>query len=284
MPRAEQRTDRCSFHGEGPFWDDRGARLRFVDMLAGDVVTLLPTGTVTRRHVDDVAAVIRGREDGGYLVAVERGFALLDADWNRAGSVQAFSSSTRRMNEGGVDPQGRFYCGSMAYDLTPGAGSLYRLDPDRTVDTVLESVSIPNGLQWSADGTLAYHADTATGRIDVYDFDASTGRLLDPRPFVTVDQGSGAPDGTAMDDEGGLWVALWGGGAVQRYDTDGALSDVVELPVSNVTACAFAGAGSTELWITTSMQGVEAADEPAAGALFSVSVGARGVHQAKFAG
>jgi sugar lactone lactonase YvrE len=284
MPRAEQVTARCSYHAEGPFWDDRASRLRFVDMLAGDVVTLLPTGTVTRRHIDDVAAVIRARRDGGYLIAVEHGFALLDADWNRIRTVTAFDSPTERMNEGGCDPQGRFYCGSMAYDVTPGAGSLYRLDPDLTAHTVLHSVSIPNGLQWSADGARAFHADTGTGRIDVYDFDAAEGRLLDPRPFVTVDEADGAPDGTAIDDEGGLWVALWGGGAVRRYDAGGALTEVVELPVTNVTACAFAGAGSSELYITTSMQGVDASAEPAAGALFSVSVGARGVDQVRFAG
>lgn len=284
MPRAEQTTDRCSYHGEGPFWDDQWSRLRFVDMLAGDVVTLLPTGAVTRRHIDDVAAVIRAREDGGYIVAVEHGFALLDADWSRVSTVQAFSSPALRMNEGGCDPQGRFYCGSMAHDLSPGAGSLYRLDSDLTVHRALDSVSIPNGLQWSADGTQAFHADTATGRIDVYDFDPASGQLLDPRPFLTVNEADGAPDGTAIDDEGGLWVALWGGGAVRRYDADGALSEVVELPVTNVTACAFAGAGSSELWVTTSMQGVDATAEPAAGALFTVSVGARGVEQTTFAG
>lgn len=284
MPHAEQVTDRCSHHGEGPFWDDRASRLRFVDMLAGDVVTLLPTGTVTRRHIDDVAAVIRAREHGGYVVAVEHGFALLDADWNRVETVRAFDSPTVRMNEGGCDPQGRFYCGSMAYDVTPGAGSLYRLEPDLGVHIVLDSVTIPNGLQWSADGTRAFHADTGTGRIDVYDFDPAGGRLFDPRPFVTVDEADGAPDGTAIDDEGGLWVALWGGGAVRRYDADGALSQVVDLPVTNVTACAFAGAGSSELFITTSMQGVDAEAEPAAGAIFRVEVGARGVEQVKFAG
>lgn len=284
MPRAEQVTDRCCFHGEGPFWDDRTSRLRFVDMLAGDILTLLPTGTVTRRHIDDVAAVVRARDAGGYVVAGERGFALLDSDWNRVGTVQAFDSSSVRMNEGGIDPQGRFYCGSMAYDLSSGGGTLYRLDADLTVHEALPSVTIPNGLQWSADGTRAFHADTGTGRIDVYDVDAADGRLLNPRPFVAVDGADGAPDGTAMDDEGGLWVALWGGGAVRRYDAEGALSEVVELPVTNVTSCAFAGAGSSELWITTSMHGVDAGAEPAAGAVFTVAVGARGVQQARFAG
>ncbi len=284
MPRAEQVTDRCAYHGEGPFWDERRSRLRFVDMLAGDVVTLLPTGTVTRRHIDDIAAVIRAREAGGYVVAVEHGFTLFDEDWSRTGSVAAFDSPSVRMNEGGCDPQGRLYCGSMAYDLSPGAGTLYRLDADLSVHTALESVTIPNGLQWSPDGTRAFHADTGAGRIDVYDFDATTGRLLDPRPFITIDEEHGAPDGTTMDDEGGLWVALWGGGAVRRYDADGTLSEVVELPVTNVTACAFSGPGSSELFVTTSMDGVDPEAEAAAGALFSIGTGARGVEQARFAG
>lgn len=284
MARAEQVTDSCCYHGEGPFWDERAARLRFVDMLAGDVVTLLPTGTVTRRHIADVAAVVRSREQGGYLVAVERGFALLDDDWNHIETVRAFDSPTVRMNEGNVDPQGRFYCGSMAYDVASGAGSLYRFDPDRSVHAVLESVSIPNGLQWSADGSRALHADTGTGRIDAYDVDSDAGLLLDPRPFITVDGADGAPDGTAMDDEGGLWVALWGGGAVRRYDADGRLSEVVDLPVTNVTSCAFAGAGSSALYITTSRQGVDPSAEPSAGAIFRVDVGARGIPQVLFAG
>lgn len=284
MTRAEQVTDRCSYHGEGPFWDEAASRLRFVDMLAGDVVTVLPTGTVARRHIDDTAAVIRAREGGGYVVAVERGFALLDSEWNKQSTVRAFSSSTVRMNEGGCDPQGRFYCGTMAYDASSDGGKLYRLDADHTVQTVLEAVTIPNGLQWSADGTRAFHADTAQGRINVYDFDADNGLLLDPRPFITIDEADGAPDGNAIDDEGGLWVALWGGAAVRRYDAEGRLSEVIELPTTNITACTFAGAGSTELFITTSMENVDADAEPAAGAIFRVSVGARGVEQVKFAG
>jgi sugar lactone lactonase YvrE len=284
MAHAEQITDRCSYHGEGPFWDERRSRLRFVDMLAGDVVTLLPNGRLTRRHVDDIAAVIRARQDGGYVVAVERGFALLDADWNREATVQVFDSPEIRMNEGGCDPQGRLYCGSMAYAATPGAGALHRLDPDRTVHTVLTGVSIPNGLQWTADGARAFHTDTSTGIIGVYDFDADQGLLLNPRPFITVDPADGAPDGCAIDDEDGLWVALWGGAGVRRYDSDGALTEVIELPTTNVTACTFAGQGSSDLYITTSMENVDADAELAAGAIFLASVGARGVAQHGFAG
>ncbi|WP_210507086.1 SMP-30/gluconolactonase/LRE family protein [Naasia sp. SYSU D00057] len=282
--KAEQATASVAYHGEGPFWDEGEQRLRFVDMLAGDVVTLLPTGTVTRRHIGDVAAVLRRREEGGYVVAVERGFALLDEDWRQVGSVPVFDSPTVRMNEGGCDPQGRFYCGSMGYDTAEGAGALYRLDPDLSVHVVLPEVTIPNGLVWSPDGATVFHADTGPALISAYDFDADRGTLENRRTFAELDPETGAPDGVAIDEEGGLWVALWGGGAVQRYAPDGSLSERIEVGATNVTACAFAGEGSRTLYITTSQQGVDVEQEPGAGALFVAEVGVGGAAVRPFQG
>ncbi|MFP7834985.1 SMP-30/gluconolactonase/LRE family protein [Marisediminicola sp. LYQ134] len=285
MTAAEQVTDRCVFHGEGPFWDSRAERLRFVDMLAGDIVTLLPTGTVTRRHVDDVAAVIREREAGGYVVATERAVQLLDENWVLEETIGVFADTAVRLNEGGCGPDGRLYVGSMGYGGGEGAGALYRLDRDRAVSTVFPSMTIPNGLQWSADGATVFHCDTADNRITAYDFDSSDGTLTDPRPFVQLAEDSaGSPDGFAIDDEGGLWVGMWGGKAVHRYDDRGELSEVVTVAASNVTSCAFAGEGSSQLYITTSLEGVDADSEPAAGALFTVTVGARGAVTHRFAG
>jgi sugar lactone lactonase YvrE len=268
--RAEQITDRVAYHGEGAFWDDRATRLRFVDMLAGDVVTLLPTGTVTRRHVADVVAVVRHREGGGYLVAGERDILLLDAHWVIERVVPVLDDPALRLNEGGCDAAGRFYIGSMAYDTAAGAGAVYRMDPDGSVHTVLPEVTIPNGLVWSGDGARAFHNDTGAATITAYAADVD-GRLLDPRVLVRFDGGGGAPDGMAIDVEGGLWVALYGGGAVHRYSTLGTLDAVVEVPgARNVTSCAFGGDDRRTLFITTSLQGADPAEDHAAGALFSV--------------
>lgn len=267
--RAERITERVAYHGEGAFWDDRASRLRFVDMLAGDVVTLLPTGTVTRRHVGDVAAVIRHRSSGGYLVAGEREILLLDEHWTLERAVHVLDDPAVRLNEGGCDGAGRFYIGSMAYDTAPGVGTLYRLDPDGGLHTALPAVTVPNGLVWSADGARAFHADTGTATITAYDAHAD-GRLLDPRVLVRFESG-GAPDGMAIDAEGGLWVALWGGGAVHRYSPEGTLDEVVAVPgAGNVTSCAFGGADRRRLFITTSQQDADPAADTAAGALFAV--------------
>jgi sugar lactone lactonase YvrE len=277
--RAEQITAPIAYHAEGPVWLDR---LHWVDMLAGDVLTLDPDGSVGRRHVGTVVAALRPRASGGFVYAVGRGFALDDGFGTPVRTLpELWTTDAVRMNEGGCDPGGRFYCGSMAYAETPGAASLYRLDPDGSVATVLVDLTVSNGLEWSPDGRLAYYVDSATGRIDVMDYAADRG-LTDRRPFVTIE--TGAPDGLTVDAEGGIWVALWGGSAVHRYTPEGALSEVIELPVTQVTACTFGGAGLDELFITTSREGLPPDVEPAAGALFHVRPGIAGRPVRQFAG
>ena len=254
-------------------------------MLAGVVVEWDTSGPVTRHVVGDVAAVVRARARGGYVLAVERGFAFASDDFSVVETLPpVFADETVRMNDGGCDPQGRFYCGSMAYAMTPRAGTLYRLDPDLGVEQVLTGVTISNGLQWSRDGSTVYYSDTATGRVDAFDFDGATGTFSGRRPFVELDGARGAPDGLAIDEEDGLWVALWGGGAVHRYDARGRLSEVVELPVPKVTACTFGGVDGRTLYITTSREGLSAEEFPEAGALFSVRAGVRGAAPHAFSG
>ncbi len=281
--RADQVTGPLAEHGEGPVWDADAGVLRWVDMLAGDVLTLDRTGAVARRHVGDVAAAFRPRRAGGMVVAVERGFVVVDAE-GRVGPVhEAFTDTGVRMNDGGCDPAGRFFCGSMAYDAAPGRGALYRFDPDGTVTRVLTGLTISNGLAWTPDGSLAYYVDTGTGRVDVFDYAVGPATLSDRRPVVHVDPERGQPDGLAVDAEGGIWVALWQGGAVHRYTPDGRLDAVLELPARQVTACAFGGPDRDRLFVTTSRLDLPDA-EPAAGALFVADVGVRGAPVATFAG
>lgn len=282
--RVEQVTDPIAYHAEGPVWSPVWGGLRWVDMLAGDVLSLTDDGTVTRRHVGDVAAAIRPRRQGGAVIGVERGFALEDADgtlthlpplWDEGRGI--------RMNEGGCDPDGRFYCGSMAYDKRTGAGSLYRLGPDGSVAVVLTEVTISNGLEWSPDGTHAYYNDTPTQRIAVFDYGPGSG-LRGHRTFVTIPAEAGRPDGLTVDAQGGVWVALNNGGAVRRYSPAGALDEVIELPARKVTACTFGGPHLDELFITTSRENLEPAEDPLAGSLFRARADVAGLPAREFAG
>src|SRR4051812_38735966 len=193
---------------------------------------------------------------------------------------EVWSDTSVRMNEGGCDPDGRFYCGSMAYDQRKGAASLYRLDVDGTVHVVLEGLTVSNGLDWSPDGTRAYHNDTATHSIAVYTYDRDAG-LADRRVFAALEY---RPDGLTVDAEGGVWTALSDGGAVRRYTPGGELDAVIEVPTRKVTACTFGGAALDELFITTSRDGLQPGDDASAGALFRAMPGVRGLPVREFAG
>ncbi len=279
--KAEQVTDPVAYHGEGPVWSDGWGGLRWVDMLAGDVLSLRADGAIGRRHVGTVAAAVRPRRGGGAVMGIERGFALEEPDGRLTYLDDLWTDENVRMNEGACDPDGRFYCGSMAYDKRPGGGALYRLDPDRSVRVVVDGVTISNGLDWSPDGTLAYYNDTETFRVDVFDYDRDAG-LTGRRAFVET--GGGRPDGLTVDGEGGVWVAVSNGGAVRRYTRDGVLDEVVELPVTKVTACTFGGPKLDELFITTSREGLESEEEPLAGSLFRAAVGTKGLPVREFVG
>jgi sugar lactone lactonase YvrE len=278
--KAEQVTGPVAFHGEGPVWSSRWGGLRWVDMLAGDVLQLTEDGSVLRRHVADVAAALRPRRGGGAVIGVRRGFALEDPDGSVTHLPELWSGDDVRMNEGTCDPDGRFLCGTMAYDERPGAGSLFRLDPDRTVTVVLEGVTISNGLEWSPDGTRAYYVDTPTREISVFDYDGA-GELHDRRPFASVDA---MPDGLTVDADGGVWVALYDGRAVQHFGPDGTRGAHVRVPEGRVTACTFGGEDLDRLFITTSREGLSPAEEPSAGSLHVADVGVRGLPAREFAG
>jgi sugar lactone lactonase YvrE len=286
-------TDRIAYHGEGPVWDAALGRLLMVDMLAGDVLELGDPSAaggqvpVARHHVGSpVAAALRPRETGGYVVATEHGFSLVDDDFVVESVLpDVVTDAGIRMNDGGCDPQGRFYCGTMAYDETPGAGTLYRLDPDGSTQQVFAGLGISNGLQWSADGATAYYVDTQRHRIDAFDFDGADGSFTAGRTFASIDPSDGFPDGLAVDAENGVWVALWEGGQVRRYDSTGALTEVIEVPgASRTTAAAFGGDKLDTLFITTSRQGIGEDDEPAAGSLFAVKPGVTGRRMPVFGG
>jgi sugar lactone lactonase YvrE len=280
--QVEQLTDPIAYHGEGPVWSSNWGGLRWVDMLAGDVLFLAGDGTVKRRHFTSIVAAIRPRRSGGAVIGGEREFLLEEPDGTVRPLGQLWSDPGVRMNEGGCDPEGRFYCGSMAYDQSPGAGSLFRLDSDLTVHTVLTGVTVSNGLEWSPDGSLAYYNDTATLSISVFDYRPDTG-LTDRRTFVVIPD-QGRPDGLTVDSEGGVWTAISNGSAVHRYTPAGVLDEVITVPASKVTACAFGGDQLHELFITTSKEKVDTDRDPLAGSLFRAAVGLQGLPVREFAG
>lgn len=274
--------------GEGPVWDAEAGELVWVDILGRRVHRYRPDDGATRTFpTPSAVGAVALRAGGGLVLALEDGFWACEADGTRLHRLATLPGEPggTRMNDGAVDPAGRFWAGTMASDGRPGRGSLYRLDADRSVTPVLRGVGISNGIDWSPDGRWMYYIDTPTHRVDVFDFDVASGGIEGRRPLVTIEDAS--PDGMTVDAEGCLWVATWGGASVRRYTPDGTLERTVRLPVSQVTSCAFGGAALDQLYVTSACDGLteEArADEPEAGSLFRAETGARGRPPSRFAG
>jgi len=280
--RAEQITEPIAHHGEGPVWWPRWQRLRVLDMLAGDVLTLGPDGVERSDVGSRVAAVLRPRIGGGALVAREHDLAIADRDdlADLRPMVRVLDDPGLRCNEGGCDPQGRFYIGTMAYERTAQAGSLWRWDGGGELFDTVSLLTVPNGLGWSPDGDRAYLNDSGAQVTFAFTHDPERGPI---NRRVLLEHEDGRPDGLCVDAEGGLWLAMLGAGQVRRFDPSGELTEVVELPVSQPTACCFGGEDLGTLYITTSREG-PGDGEPQAGAVFACAPGVAGLEVLGFAG
>lgn len=178
-----------------------------------------------------------------------------------------------RMNDGCADPAGRFWAGSMAFDFTPDAGSLYRVDPDGSVIKVLDRITIANGPAFDAAGTTMYFTDTARGRIDRFKVDRESGALSDRTLFVQTNRGSENPDGMAIDGEDHVWVAMWGAAEVRRYRPDGSLAETISVPTKQPTSVCLIGREDPRMFVTTASEGLK---DELAGALFATPATGRG--------
>ncbi len=288
-PEAELVLDARARLGEGPVWDEIAGVLAWVDILAPAIHVYRPSdGSDLLIPLPSPVGAVALRERGGFVLALEDGFWLRDADGTLRflAPVEADDPSIR-MNDGGVDPAGRFYCGTMAYDERPGVAALYRLEPDGRVDRLFGGATISNGIDWSPDGRSCWYIDTPTLGVDRFDYDRETGALTNRRRVITIEPGQGSPDGLTVDAEGGVWVAFWGGWCVRRYLPDGTRDRVVQVPAAQVTSCAFGGELLDELYITTAWNGLSASDreaQPHAGGLFRTRPGVRGVRARRFGG
>lgn len=272
---ADRITDSISHHSEGPYWSETWGGLRWVDMLAGDIMHLDAAGATHRIATPSpVVACVRPAAGGGAVLALEKGFALEDAD----GSIDPLPplwEKAVRMNEGAIAPDGSFLCGSMAYDQHPGAASMWRLLPDGTTRELFGDLTISNGLAFTAEGTRAYFVDTPTGRVDEFDWSDEDG-LIGRRPFADLTGQDGHPDGLTLDADGRVWVAMNGGGQVLGLDERGAVHARITVGARQVTACTFGGEDRSTLFITTSRENLAEGEDPQAGSLFAARPGPLG--------
>jgi sugar lactone lactonase YvrE len=285
---AEPCTTDLYYLGESCRWDEVRGELYWVDLDAGRfcrasadgsrvviVKTFQVEGTLT------AVAPMRDRSQG-WIVATDQSISILSEDGSlcELDRPEARNASRVRMNDGAADPWGRFWIGSMAYDAEPGLGTLYRYDDTSGTETILNGLTISNGLGWSLDRRTMYFIDSGPSAVFAFDVDEE-GNISGQRTLIRLDHESeGDPDGMCVDEEGALWIAVWGGSEVRRYSPQGELIARVALPTSQPACCAIGGSNATTLYITTaredmSRQQIEV--EPDAGRLFSVDVSVKGL-------
>jgi sugar lactone lactonase YvrE len=276
--------------GEGTRWDNRYQELLHVDILAGRVYRdkINDDGVLSPVRTYDVpgtvGAIAPVESDEGWLLATGQNISYLRPDGELRVIAEVAPEATR-MNDAACDPEGRFWAGTLANDQHSGGGSLYRLEPSGEIELMLDGLTISNGLGWSPDSRTMYLADSGPGLIHAFRFDPEEGSISDDRVLVDVPDDVGSPDGLTVDAVGDIWVAIYGGGRIQRYSPDGELREELFVPAEQTTCCAFAGRGLHRLYVTTGTENwtdEQRRAEPGAGLVYRFDTDATGQPAAPF--
>jgi len=255
MFQLEKLTTSNAELGEGPMWDADSQQIIWVDILKGQINQVDLNGNIgIPVLLDEAVGAVAQTESGNLIAATPSG--LVDIEKSKIVCQLPNQDPNLRMNDGKADPLGRFVGGTMTFgDPEPKAGSLWSFGPEG-VQCILDGVTISNGLDWSDDGKSMFYIDTPTQRIDSFDYDLDTGRIGNRRTLIEIPVSMGSPDGMCVDAEGGIWVALWGGGSVIRI-VDSKIVKIIEIPTPQVTSVAFVGAELDQLVITTASIGLK---------------------------
>lgn len=286
--------------GEGPAWEPHTGNLYWVDIHAGYLHLFHPfDGTDLRMDLGEFIGCAAPRRSGGLVLGLRSGFAFIDsAPYKTDGSevkVKARSVFNpelhlpgNRFNDGKCDPAGRFLAGTMDDAEQKTSGSLYSLDSGGKVRTLITEVNTSNGLTWSPDYRIFYYIDTPTRTIMAYDYDLGRGEIANPRPAISVPPELGWPDGMTSDTEGMVWVAMWGGAKLTRWDpSTGKLVTQIPLPALNVSSCVFGGPDLNIVYVTTARKGMNAnqlVKYPLSGGLFRIQTNIQGLPTFEFGG
>jgi sugar lactone lactonase YvrE len=267
--------------GECPVWLPEAQLLQRVD-ITGCAILRLDVGSGREQRYGTAGHVgfALPAPGGGLVAGVGRRLVRLAKPGAPAVGIADVERSltANRFNDAAFDPVGRLWAGTMSTVRAPGTAALYRF-ADGVVEPAITGVTISNGLDWNLDFTVLYYVDSTTQRIDAIEFDLDGGRLGARRAFAEIDPGDGLPDGLAVDGDGGVWVALFGGGEVRRYLPDGSLDARFRLPVTNPTSLAFGGPRLDELYVTSARHRLSPEQlqaEPLAGSVLRLRPGIRG--------
>ena len=277
MPHITQLNQSCvhlnAILGEGPLWHPLEACLYWLDIEAGMLFRYHPhNDQIETFSLGKRAGCFAFRQKGGLIIATENGLAYWDQNHGlSANFIDLYpSGAANMMNDGRVDAAGSFWVGSKG---PTGSSALFRLDPDGVVSTILEGVTISNGIDWSPDNRYCYYVDSGAATLYRYRFNLEQGILYAPEVFFQPSEmaRTSTPDGLCVDRAGNIWVAIWDGGCVLQLSPEGEVLQEVRLPVSRPTSLTFGGEDLCDLYITsatTELSPDALASQPLAGDFF----------------
>jgi sugar lactone lactonase YvrE len=268
---------------EGPTWYKDA--LWWVNIVEGTLNRWDPrTGLNSSRATAGFLGAAAPCSDGRWIIARKQDCALLD--WE-TGAITPFSSTPHglqtehRFNDGKVGPAGNFWVGTLSLKQRPHEASLYVLNDAGEFHRARTGLTLANGLAWSADGRRFYHVDTPTKRVQAFDFQPDSSRLSNESTLIHFSDTNGFPDGMTCDEEGHLWIALWGAGEIVRVDGgSGKIIECHHLPVTQVSSCTFGGPNLSTLFITTAWENFtldQRQTQPLAGSIFALETTTRGL-------
>jgi sugar lactone lactonase YvrE len=277
--------------GEGAFWDYKNQKLYWVDIEGSKLNIYDPKSKINKtfQTPSRIGTVVPYNSNKA-IIALEDGIYNIDTS---TGEISLFSDVEskqieNRFNDGKCDPNGNLWVGSMHLKQSEPKAGLYKIDNDGKAEKMLDSITISNGIVWTSDSKTMYYIDTPTGKIKAFDFDKSNSTISNERVAVHVPESLVYPDGMAIDEENMLWVGMWNGNSVARFNPQtGKLLSKIEVPAHNVTSCAFGGKNLDTLFITTAsidMTEKEKEKFPYAGSIFIAVPGVKGVESNYFGG
>ncbi len=294
MQQPEPVSDTRAVLGEGPSWDAENQVLYWVDIISG-LVHIHTPGSPSEKtlQVRKFVSSVVPRKSGGIAVTLQRGYYGVEL---ASGKIEPISEEVEtdiagnRFNDGKCDPAGRFWAGTMDMAERGPKAALYVLEKNHHLRKVLTGISISNGLGWSPDNRTMYYIDTPTRKVAAFDYAIESGTIENRRTVVDFEaqQQPGKPDGMAIDAEGMLWVAHWGGSRLTRWNpSTGALLETVTVPALQVSSCCFGGKNLEDLYITTARNNLDQKildAQPLTGALFKIMPGVKGLPTYAFEG
>lgn len=281
--KAELLFDAKATLGEGPVWDEKSRSLYWTDILENKIYR----GGDCLARLDSHVGCLAPSSDGTLLLGLQRGLASFDLETRAARILRTLESepASNRVNDGKCDPRGRFLFGTMDMNEKEAAGSLYSFD-GKEIARLLGGIRISNGLAWSPDLNALYYIDTPTRQVQAFDYDLETGQIANARIAFEIPAALGFPDGMTSDLQGNLWIAMWGGAQITKWNPNaGELLEQIPVPALHTSSCVFGGKDMNELYVTSARIGMSEADlrnYPLSGGVFKIETKAEGMRTFEF--